>query len=180
MVNEIKTKYNHNDECYSKFETSFFIKDDDDRCEATLENNNSTIYVENRRNIEIHFFAIDNCVITSTLVKKCDACITDNKNLIIFLEIKEISYSNDRRKNLRKKSKHAAKAVKQIASTINDFKNRGIDLSQIRVEGIISFPPLTNQTNPTTIPQASSQARISQLQRLCGFSNLNIGNHIIF
>jgi len=161
-------------------ESSFFVKDNIDKCEVSLQNENSTIYIENSSNKKIHFFSIDNCLIKSVDIKKCDAAITDNKFVIVFIEIKEITYTNDGAKDRRKKAKHCKKAVEQLASTINDFKQNGIDLDSYRVEAIISFPPLISQTNPTTIPLASSQARISQFQRLCGYSNLNQGNHLVF
>ena len=128
----------------------------------------------------MYFLSIDNCIIKNEKIKRCDFLVTDNESIVVFVEIKEINYSGNTNKDYKKKSKYRKDAIEQLASTINNFIQKGVDLSNFHVETVIAFPPYIKNSNPTTIPSTCSQTRIAQLLRLCGYSSINEGNHIVF
>lgn len=183
MINKIKDHYGHcdNNNCHIPFVSSFFINDfENGKCEVTACNcnANSTCFIENKNKSQIDFVAIDECLIASNDLKKCD-CVVTNDSSIWFIELKEVDWSTRSSLNRQKKKNARRKAVKQIASTINDFKSKGIDLNNHLVVGLIAFPPFTNLKSPTSIPTTSSQSRILEFINLCGFDNLHEGNHIV-
>ncbi len=181
MIDQVKTSYSHCDvnHCHQRLIQSFFLKDENPgKCLVILTNNDATCFIDNPRNKIIDFLAIDACLIGGEK-KKCDAVVADN-NSIWFIELKEVIWSNRPAKDRRKRKNVRKKAVQQLASTINDFKTKGINLDQLKVVALISFPPFTVDINPITIPTASSQARVLEFVNLCGYTDLFEGNHIVF
>lgn len=182
MINNILTTYNKSADstCIASYTSSFYIKDDTPHCSSSLVNQNATCFVLKTDEERTYFIAIDNCLVTDSTIQKCDCCITDGISKIIFIELKEMNYSGDTRRDHNRRSKHTKEAVKQIASTINNFKNKGVDFNELSVEAVVSYPPYTGETNPISIPSTASQARINQLNSLCGHTDLFVGNHVIF
>lgn len=183
MVNQIKTSYSHcsTDKCQVSNKVSFYIKDvENSKCVVTVEMKDSTVFVENKSNDLIHFFAVDQCLIKTVSIQKCDCCVTNNKNRIVFIELKEVSFTKSNKKNRAKRAKYRKTAVDQLGSTINDFIANGINFDGYVVEALISYPPYVTETNPTTIPKSSSQARIAQFSSICGFTELSEGNYLVF
>lgn len=182
MINQIKSKYPHCDilGCHQITQTSFFVKDDaPNKCIITYDSTKATCYIDNTNNIDIHFVCVDACLINETNIQKCDLIlITDS--IFWFIELKEVLYNGNLKADRTRKIRNAKKAVKQLASTINDFKAKGIDLSNHIVAGLISFPPYLNEPNPISIPSTASQSRINQFSLLCGYVDLFEGNYIGF
>jgi len=181
MINNIKTFYPHCDSlsCHEIHNTTFYIRDvDNSKCEAVQNPNDATCCVENSNTDDIDFICIDKCVINNETIKKCDCAVIKN-NVIWFIELKEVSFSGNRRLDSQKRKNGRKKAVKQLASTINDFKSKGVDLSNYLVAGLICFPPYINESNPITIPTASAQVQLLEYINLCGYSDLFEGNHIV-
>jgi hypothetical protein len=180
MINQIRNAYVTCDKnsCHLEFKSSFYLNDHSNgKCEATQISTDATCFIENSSAEVIHFFAIDDCIIDGTSIKRCDAAVS-KKNIIWFIELKEVNWSSSTTKNREKRKKVRKKAVIQIASTINDFKSKGIDFSNYLVAGLISFPPFTI-SNPTSTPSTSSQARILEFSKLCGYTELHEGNYIV-
>lgn len=182
MVNQIKQKYNEGvfNFCNEKHFDSFFINDSlNGKCSTSLSSVGSTCLIKNTNKNEINFIAIDSCLITDSTIKKCDAVVINSKT-IWFIELKEIDQTGSIRQFRKRKRNHRKKAMEQIASTINDFKNKGVNFSGYLVAGLISFPPFPSISMPTNIPKTSTQTRILQFQNLCGFTEIREGNYIVF
>jgi len=180
MVNLIRNFYPSCDanSCNLEFKSSFYINDQSSgKCVATTNPTNATCFIENSTKEKIDFFAIDDCIIEGVSIKRCDAAVS-KKNIIWFIELKEVQWSTNPTKNREKRKKVRKKAVAQIASTINDFKSKGIDFSGFLVAGLISFPPFTI-SNPSSPPSTSSQARILEFANLCGYTEIYEGNYIV-
>jgi hypothetical protein len=181
MINSIKAIYSHcdTDSCHQSINTSFCVKDDTPNKCVLTNSSDATIFVENKNSRNIDFVCVDSCLINTTSIQKCDLVLISNST-IWFVELKEMSYVGNFKKDQKRKVKHTVKAVKQLASTINDFKAKGVDLTGYSVSALISFPPYINETNPISIPSTSNQARINEYSSLCGYVDLYHGNHIIF
>ncbi|WP_299059071.1 hypothetical protein [uncultured Polaribacter sp.] len=180
MINQLTEKYPNltSDSCHETLKDSFFIKDTlNGKCLTSLNSEGATCFVENTNDEQIIFVAVDACLIKDTTIKKCDTLVTKNK-IIWFIELKEIIQSGTRKKFIKRKKNHRKKALKQIASTINDFKSKGIDFSGYFVAGLICFPPFPSIALPTNIPTTSSQVRILEFQKICGYTELHEGNYI--
>ncbi|WP_299430474.1 hypothetical protein [uncultured Maribacter sp.] len=180
MIEQIKKFYQHCDtnHCHKEFENSFYLHDhNNSKCEATSDSNNATCLIETSDNNKVDFIAIDECLISESNIKKCDALVAKEK-VVWFIELKEVNWSINTSLNVKKRRNARLKAVKQLASTINDFKSKGIDFQLYTVAGLISFPPFA-LSNPTSLPSTSSQARILEFVNLCGYSELYEGNHIV-
>ncbi|MFS4493110.1 hypothetical protein [Maribacter sp. 2308TA10-17] len=180
MIDKIISAYPHckTNLCHEEFGVSFYLNDyNNAKCIATTDRINATCYIENSDLKIIDFIAIDDCLITSDNIKKCDALIT-KKKVVWFIELKEVTWSNNAALNRKKRNTNRKKAVEQLASTINDFKQKGIDFSDYFVAGLISFPPFAI-SNPVTAPTTSSQARVLEFANLCGYSELHEGNYIV-
>ncbi|QTD39224.1 hypothetical protein JL193_08310 [Polaribacter batillariae] len=180
MINQIKQAYLSygSNSCNETHITSFYINDNlNGKCSSSLTFKNATCFIENVDKTEIDFVAIDDCLIAETTIQKCDALVTKG-NIIWFIELKEIDQSGTRIQFSKRKKNHRKKAVKQLASTINDFKNKGINFTGFLVAGLICFPPFPLLSMPTNIPTTSSQARILEFQHLCGYTELHEGNYI--
>ncbi len=183
MIDQIKSAYNHcdQDNCHERHASSFYLNDaNDSKCQASTNKIGATCFIENSNSKEIDFLAIDACLIPETRdIKKCDAVVYDEL-IIWFIELKEVQWSKSSSLNRRKRKNARIKGVKQLASTILDFKNKGVNLDQIKVAGLISFPPFIDVDNPISIPTTSSQERVLEFASLCGYSDLFEGNHIVF
>lgn len=181
MIDQIRSKYLicSSNQCDEEYITSFYINDIlDGKCTASITLQNATCFIENNDNSKIDFVAIDSCLITDISIQKCDALVT-KKKIVWFIELKEITQTGTRKQYTKRKINHRKKAVKQLASTINDFKNKGIDFADYLVAGLICFPPFPLLSMPTNIPTTASQARIFEFQSLCGYTDLHEGNHIV-
>jgi|GEM_PF-2748656 len=186
MINQIKRYYSicEVNSCNTISNVSFYLKDPDaGKCIISNNSKDGTCFIENPSSKDINFVAIDECLIPATLenkgIKKCDALVFDDI-IMWFIEIKEVQFSGNSKLDAQKRRNGRKKAVEQIASTINDFKNKGVDLSTHKIAGLISFPPYINQTNPITIPTVASQALILKFANECGFADLYEGNHLLF
>lgn len=180
MINQIIQKYPSCtvNTCHETHISSFYIKDIlNGKCLTSLSPLDATCFIENINNEGISFVAVDACLISSNTIKKCDTLVTKNKT-IWFIELKEIVQSGTRKQFNKRKKNHRNKALEQIASTINDFKNKGINFSGYLVAGLICFPPFPSIAMPTNIPTTSTQARILKFQNLCGHTELHEGNYI--
>lgn len=180
MINQIKEKYLSYSEnsCGEKHNTSFYINDIlNGKCTTALTFEEATCFIENKKAKNIYFIAIDDCLISDITIKKCDALVT-TENIVWFIELKEINQSGTRKQFTKRKQNHRKTAVKQLASTINDFKRKGIDFTEFLVAGLICFPPFPHLTIPANIPTTSSQARILEFQDLCGYTELHEGNYV--
>lgn len=182
MINQVKNSYPHCDNlgCHTRINDSFYCKDDaPNKCIIVADSNIATCYIENKNKLNIDFLCIDTCLINSASTKKCDLVLISD-TAIWFIELKEVIFNGKVKADLSRKKRHAKKAVKQLATTINHFKSKGVDLSSHSVFSLISFPPYINESNPISIPTTSSQARINQYSNLCGYVDLYEGNHIVF
>lgn len=182
MINRIKTSYLHCDSlgCHTRVNASFYCKDDaPNKCIIVTDSSIATCFIENKNNLDIDFLCIDSCLIGSESTKRCDLVLISDKT-IWFIELKEVVFNGNLKADFSRKSKHAKKAVKQLATTINHFKSNGVDLSSHSVFSLISFPPYINESNPISIPTTSNQTRISEYSNLCGYVELFEGNHIVF
>lgn len=88
------------------------------------------LWVNNMSLKDIHFLAIDKCLFfdKDNDPSRCDCALFD-ENRICFVEIKEASASN--------RSKRRAKAVEQLANTINLFRELGVESEQF--DALICF-----------------------------------------
>lgn len=181
MITNIKSSYIHCDHshCHQEYFSSFYIKDvENSKCETLLSPIGATCCIENSNTDLIDFLCIDKCLIDSNELMKCD-CLVIKGNIIWFIELKEVVFSGDRKKDIKRKNKGRKKAVKQLASTINDFKAKGVDLSDKLVAALICFPPYIDETNPITIPTTTSQVQILNFSNLCGYTEIFEGNHLV-
>jgi hypothetical protein len=179
MIKSIKKIYPicDNNNCHENFSTSFYLHDQNNgKCIATINPNNSTCFIEKDKATTIDFVAIDDCLIGIDSMK-CDALVTVGK-ILWFIELKEVQWSHDSNLNRTKRRNARKKGVIQIAETINHFKANGINFKDCIVAGLISFPPFSSP-NPTTVPSTSSQARVLEFTQLCGYTELYEGNHIV-
>lgn len=182
MINKVKTSYPHCDNlgCHTRINDSFFCKDDaPNKCIIITDSNIATCFIENKNNLDIDFICVDSCLISSVATEKCDLVLISD-TVIWFIELKEVIFNGNIKADLNRKKKRAKKAVKQLAATINHFKANGIDLTSHSVLSLISFPPYINESNPISIPTTSSQSKIREYSRLCGYVDLYEGNHIVF
>lgn len=182
MINQIKLKYSHCDllDCHQIANKSFFVKDNaPHKCIITYDSTKATCFIDNSNNIDIHFLCVDACLINDNNIQKCDLILLTD-SVFWFIELKEVIYNGNTKADRTRKIRNSKKSVKQLASTINDFKSKGIDLSNHIVAALISFPPYINEANPISIPSTTSQSRINEFSKLCGYVNLYEGNHIIF
>lgn len=180
MINQIKSKYLSCNlgTCAEEYIESFYINDIlNGKCSTSLTPENATCYIENKDGNIIDFVAIDSCLIEDITIKKCDTLVIKDK-ILWFIELKEIVQSGSRKQFTKRKINRRKKAVKQIASTINDFKKKGINFDDYLVAGLICFPPFPLLSMPTNIPTTSSQARILEFQSLCGYTEIHEGNYI--
>lgn len=180
MINQIKNKYSDCsiNLCDEKHLSSFYINDIlNGKCTTSKNLENATCFIENKDSKAVYFVAIDDCLICDTTIQKCDAIVTKEK-IIWFIELKEINQTGTRSQFNKRKKNHRKTAVKQLASTINNFKTNGIDFTNFIVAGLICFPPFPLLSVPTNIPTTSSQARILEFENLCGFTELHEGNYI--
>ena len=180
MIDEIKRAYAEcdNNNCHQRLNHSFYIKDGNPSIVLSTSPQGATCYIENSRGVNLDLIHVDNCLIDDR-IQKCDLVLTDN-TVIWFIELKEVKFNGNIAADRKRVVRASKKAVKQLASTINDFINKGIGLSQTNVFALISYPPFLNQQNPITIPSTSAQLRISQFRRLCNFTTLYEGNHLVF
>lgn len=182
MINQIKITYSHCDiyGCHQTINTSFYIKDDaPNKCVITNNPNLATCFISNNNSKNIEFICVDACLINSNTTQKCDLILISD-SIIWFVELKEVVFNGNLKADKSRKVRNAKKAVRQLASTINEFKLKGIDLTNYVVAGLISFPPYIDEANPISIPSTTNQSRINEFSRLCGYANLFEGNHIIF
>lgn len=183
MINQIKLAYGVNSfsSCTELHTTSFYLKDPDaGKCQTSNVSNDTTCLIDIPNQKDVFFIAIDECLIPqSANKKKCDVVIFDDIK-IWFIELKQVQFSGVGRLDRQKKNNGRRKAVKQLASTILDFKSKGIDLSNMVVGALISFPPFINEPSPITIPSTASQTRMLEFATLCGYSDLFEGNHVVF
>lgn len=182
MIPVIKASYPHCDSlgCHQVVTGSCYLRDDaPNKCIITQTSNNSTCYVGISNGVIVDFIFIDACLINSATIQKCDIALKSN-SVIWFVELKEVIFNGNVKADRNRKIRNAKKAVKQLASTINDFKSKGIDLSNYNVAALISFPPYISEPSPISIPTTATQSRINELSNLCGYANLYEGNHIIF
>lgn len=182
MINQIKIAYSHCDilGCHKETKSSFYIKDDaPNKCLITNNPSIATCYILNSNSISVDFVCIDACLINTNAIQKCDLALITN-SIVWFVELKEVIFNGNSKADRARKIRNSKKAVRQLASTINDFKLKGIDLSNHVVAGLISFPPYINQTNPISVPSTANQSRINEFSRLCGYVELYEGNHITF
>jgi hypothetical protein len=180
MINQIKQIYSTciDDSCHENYITSFYIDDNlNGKCSSSLTFHNATCFIENKNLENINFIAIDDCLISDNTIQKCDALVTKEK-VLWFIELKEIDQTGTREQFNKRKKNHRKTAVKQLASTINDFERKGINFTGFLVAGLICFPPFPLVSIPTNIPTTSSQARILEFQNLCGYTELHEGNYI--
>ncbi|MBE7629499.1 hypothetical protein [Tenacibaculum piscium] len=179
MIDQIKQKYSCcNNICHEEHLTNFYINDiSNGKCITSTSVINSTCLIENTDNAKIDFIAVDSCLICDNSIEKCDVLVT-KKETIWFIELKEISQEGSREQFKKRKKNYRKKATSQIASTINDFKNKGIDFSGYNVAGLICFPPYSPLSIPSNIPTTTAQIRILEFQKACGFTELNEGNFI--
>lgn len=125
--------------CLQTFEKSFEIYDSDDepkRCYVSNETDQDVHFaVLNPGNKEISFVAIDNCVFNAKDSKRCD-CAIFSIDTFCFLEIKNVGVKQRRNSRID--------AQRQLASTIIEFKDRGISFDNYELEAIISFGNIKN------------------------------------
>lgn len=183
MIDQLKDVFDDFEKCYHVFVNNFYLNDNTlNICQATLNNKNSTCLIENSSNLEIVFGAVDNCLIVNDDknqgVSKCNALVF-NDNIIWFIELKEVVFSGNSKADKNRKKRSRKKAVNQLASTINYFKDKGVDFEFIKVGALISFPPYIDEINPISIPQVSTQTRLLEFINLCGYTDLYEGNHIV-
>lgn len=182
MINQVKICYSHCDNlgCHKRMNTSFFVRDNaPDMCVIINDKSAATCFIENTSDKVIDFICVDSCLINTNQIKKCDFCMI-SENIIWFVELKEVLFSGNAKADIKRKKRNANDAVKQLASTINDFKLKGFDFSNLSVFSLIAFPPYVDETNPITIPSTSSQSRVLKYSNLCGFVDLFEGNHLVF
>lgn len=182
MINNIKISYPHCDQlgCHQIVSDSFYFKDNaPSKCIIINDPNIATCYIENRKKLTIDFLCIDSCLINLEATKRCDVVLICD-SVIWFIELKEVVFNGNVKDDIKRKIRNSKKAVKQLATTINHFKSKGIDINTYSVFSLISFPPYINETNPISIPTTTSQSRINQYANLTGYVDLYEGNHIIF
>lgn len=182
MINQIKNTYPHCDSlgCHILVDNSCYVRDDaPNKCVINQSSNNSTCYIGISNGICVDFIFIDACLINSTSIQKCDLVLRTN-SVVWFVELKEVVFNGNSKADRSRKIRNAKKAVKQLASTINDFKSKGINFNNHTIAALISFPPYITEPNPISIPTTSNQSRINEFSNLCGYASLYEGNHIIF
>lgn len=184
MIPQIKVCYPDCDVhgCHQIMKSSFYVKDNAPlMCSITTNSVDATLFVRNNDNVDIDCVCIDSCLITSDEIKKCDLVIISEET-IWFIELKEMSYHHSvpNSKDIKRKNYIAKKAVKQLASTIKDFKLKGVNFDNYIVTALISYPPFVNEINPISIPSTAIQARVNEFSRACGYVNLYEGNYIVF
>ncbi len=182
MISQIKIAYSHCDVlgCHQEISSSCYVRDDaPNKCIVSQNPNNATCYIGIFNNISIDLIFIDACLISSTSIQKCDLVLKSN-SVIWFVELKEVIFNGNNKADRKRKIRNTKKAVKQLASTINDFKSKGINLNKYTVAALVSFPPYITEPNPISIPTTTNQSRINEFSNLCGFVDLYEGNHIIF
>lgn len=108
----------------------------------SLSENKRTYQLENKSHRCIHSYRIDNGIITSQNVSKCDYAIFIDTNYLILIELKGVDISH---------------AIDQIENTINTLiRNNGVSVNRIDARIVISRGP-----NPKII--ASKQQRLEKL-----------------
>lgn len=149
---------------------TFKIFDREDKCcficKEEEPDSLSFVTIKNESCKDLHFLAIDKCVLPGSEQKKCDCAIFDDATFC-FIEIKVIS--SHKKKSIRK-----TEAYEQLKLTIQHFKKK-VSFHGFTVDAYICLG------RSITIPKCSStkMARTKELFDLCG-ANLFEGNVVQF
>lgn len=120
--------------------------------------------VLNANRKEVHFLAIDKCILYDDAKEHCDFAVFDDATFS-FVEIK-VRHPEHKRRNQDKK-----KACRQLKETIAYFQEKGIDFQDINLEAIICL------TSEETHPVANSESQNAVAEFLFSFNaKLLIGN----
>jgi hypothetical protein len=106
---------------------------------------------------EVHFLAIDKCILYDDAKEHCDFAVFDDATFS-FVEIKA-RHPEHKRRNQDKK-----KACRQLKETIGYFVEKGINFEKINLEAIICL------TSEVTHPVANSESQNAVAEFLFSFN----------
>jgi len=157
--------------CLSKESNSLFAIFDPPaeqnlKCEITLDTTKGQFHVNNPKQEELYFLAIDKCLFDSKNDSRCD-CALFNDLLFYFIEIKDVK--TNKRAEARKK------AISQLEETIKQFQEK-VDFTNIQKIAIVA---LTFEKDwPVAKPRKQNDSFLFELRyksTLCEGNSLTFG-----
>ncbi len=177
-MNDLINNINYPICCEIVEDVEFYIKDELNGQSIISNIDNYHLKVINKKKKKISFLKIDKCVFNDGDDDKCD-CSIASKELIYFVEIKELELFNDSKKSHIKRNKKRNEAREQLSNTINKLKLIHTELDVKNVNAIIALQPKF-EDNYIKIITSKVQNVIDSFVESCGCPNIYEGNLIEF